>query len=372
MHGSRAITTKRKGMGKTMKKILGIILTVIILCVALVACDPFGPDENTIKVTFDPNGGAGTMPDQAIRKDTPTALNANSFTNEGYVFSSWNTDKDGNGKTYQNTEVVTLSDSITLYAQWSIVITHTTKNWEDGKTYTLTENTVIAERVTVTGRVTLILPDDLTLTCKQGITLEDNNILSIRCGERGNGKLIVNGNVPAHYAGIGSTGEKTSGTLIVEGGILDITGGRYAAGIGGGYKGNNGFVIIHGGDVTAVSKKYDDFDYYGGAGIGGGSRGDGGTVIISGGKVSAIAEILGSAIGCGYNGNGGHVSILGGEVNATGCYVILEYEEYWSEGINGYLYLNPGIKLQARIYNYDPWTDYNGEIPRQAYLRTKR
>jgi len=361
-------------MGKTMKKIFGIILTVIILCVALVACDPSGPDENTIKVTFNANGGAGTMPEQAIRKDTPTALNSNSFTKEGYAFSSWNTDKYGNGDSYQDNEVVTISDNITLYAQWEIPstpITPDTINWENG-TYTLTKDTIISERVTVTGTVTLILSDDLTLTCKQGITLEGNNILSIRCGEKGNGKLVVNGDVPKYCAGIGSTHEKNSGTLIVEGGILDITGGRYAAGIGGGDKGNNGLVIIHGGDVTAVSKKYDDFDYYGGAGIGGGLYGDGGTVIISGGKVSAIAEILGSAIGCGCDGKGGHVSILGGEVDATGCYVILEYREYWSEGINGYLFLNPGIKLEARIYDYDPWTDYNDEIPRQAYLRTKR
>ena len=362
-------------MGKTMKKIFGIILTVIILCVAFVACNPSGPDVNKITVTFDSNDGTGTTTEQAIKKDTPTALKANSFTYEGHVFNSWNTDEDGNGQPYQNSEVVTLSDNITLYAQWATTVTPTTTNWEDGKTYTLTEDTTVSERVTVTGHVTLILPDDLTLTCKQGITVEDSNTLLISCGEKGNGKLIVKGDVPEYCAGIGGGDkEKNGGTLIVEGGILDITGGRYAAGIGGGYKGNNGFVIIHGGDVTAVSKKYDDFDYYGGAGIGGGLKGGGGTVIISGGKVSAIVEVFGSGIGCGhgYVGQGGHVSILGGEVNASGTYDWIEYEEERSEGINGYLYLNPGIKLQAKVYDSDPWTDYNGEIPRQTYLRTKR
>ena len=362
-------------MGKTMKKIFGIILIVIVLCVAFVACNPSGPDVNKITVTFDSNDGTGTTTEQAIRKDTPTALKANSFTYEGHVFNSWNTDEDGNGQPYQNSEVVTLSDNITLYAQWATTVTPTTTNWEDGKTYTLTEDTTVSERVTVTGHVTLILPDDLTLTCKQGITLETGNALRISCGEIGNGKLIVKGDVPEYCAGIGGGGkEKNGGTLIVEGGILDITGGRYAAGIGGGDRGNNGLVIIHGGDVTAVSKKYDTFDYYGGAGIGGGLYGGGGTVIISGGKVSAIVEVFGSGIGCGnsYTGQGGHVSILGGEVNASGTYDWIEYEEVRSEGINGYLYLNPGIILQARDHDSDPWTDYNGEIPRQTYLRTKR
>lgn len=357
-----------------MKKIFGIILTVIVLCVALVACNPFGPDPNKIMVKFDSNGGEGTMSDQAIRKNTPTALKANSFTYEGHVFYSWNTAKDGKGKAYQNSEVVTLSDGITLYAQWSTTLTPSIVEWEDG-IYTLTEDTVIAERVTVTGTVSLILPDNITLTCKQGITVEDSNTLLIRCGDKGNGKLVVNGDVPEYCAGIGGGDkEKNGGTLIVEGGILDITSGRYAAGIGGGDRGNNGLVIIHGGDVTAVSKKYDTFDYYGGAGIGGGLYGGGGIVFISGGKVSAIVEVFGSGIGCGhgYVGQGGHVSILGGEVNASGTYDWIEYEEERSEGINGYLYLNPGIKLQAKVYDSDPWTDYNGEIPRQTYLRTKR
>ena len=90
--------------------------------------------------------------------------------------------------------------------------------------------------------------------------------------------------------------------------------------------------------------------------------------------MSAMVEVFGSGIGCGYGyvGQGGHVSILGGEVNASGTYDWIEYEEERSEGINGYLYLNPGIKLQAKVYDSDPWTDYNGEIPRQTYLRTKR
>ena len=372
MHVSGA--KKIKGMGKTMKKIFGIILTVIVLCVAFVACNPSGPDVNKITVTFDSNDGTGTTTEQAIRKDTPTALKANSFTYEGHVFNSWNTDKDGNGQPYQNSEVVTLSDNITLYAQWATTVTPTTTNWEDGKTYTLTEDTTVSERVTVTGHVTLILPDDLTLNCKKGITVEEGNTLMIKCGDKGNGKLVVDGDVSDYDAGIGGGGKgKNSGCLIVEGGVLNITGGRYGAGIGGGDRGNNGQVIIHGGDVTATSK-YTEDQFYGGAGIGGGLYGGGGIVFISGGKVTATASLLGSAIGCGdsYTGKGGYVSILGGEVNAIGCYVILEYEEIWSEGINGYLYLGPGIELQARVYDTDPWTDYKGEIPRQAYLRTKR
>jgi len=73
---------------------------------------------NGYKVTFVPNGGAGTMADQEIEKNVATALNANAFTREGYVFSGWNTAADGSGTAYNEGQVIQPSASLTLYAQW--------------------------------------------------------------------------------------------------------------------------------------------------------------------------------------------------------------------------------------------------------------
>lgn len=67
-------------------------------------------------VTFNANGGTGTMDDQTI---SGTAnLNENIFTREGYSFTGWNTAADGTGTSYADKASVTLTTSITLYAQW--------------------------------------------------------------------------------------------------------------------------------------------------------------------------------------------------------------------------------------------------------------
>ena len=46
-------------------------------------------------VTFDPNGGTGSMDPQTA--SVPTALTANTFTRTGYTFSGWNTAANGSG-----------------------------------------------------------------------------------------------------------------------------------------------------------------------------------------------------------------------------------------------------------------------------------
>lgn len=73
----------------------------------------------TYMVTFEKNDGSGTTTTQNnIPANTATALTANTFTREGYTFTGWNTAADGSGTSYDDKASVTLSASITLYAQW--------------------------------------------------------------------------------------------------------------------------------------------------------------------------------------------------------------------------------------------------------------
>ena len=76
-----------------------------------------------LTVTFEANGSAeypveGTMPPQTVNAKTDTALNANSFTREGYNFLNWNTAADGTGDSYADGANVNLTENTTLYAQW--------------------------------------------------------------------------------------------------------------------------------------------------------------------------------------------------------------------------------------------------------------
>ena len=82
-----------------------------------------GEEPVELTVTFEANGSAeypveGTMPPQTVNAKTDTALNANSFTREGYNFLNWNTAADGTGNSYADGATVNLTENTTLYAQW--------------------------------------------------------------------------------------------------------------------------------------------------------------------------------------------------------------------------------------------------------------
>lgn len=84
----------------------------------------WGGEESTeLTVTFEANGSAeypveGTMAPQSVTAKKDTALNANTFTREGYNFLNWNTAADGTGDSYADGATVNLTENTTLYAQW--------------------------------------------------------------------------------------------------------------------------------------------------------------------------------------------------------------------------------------------------------------
>ena len=82
-----------------------------------------GEEPVELTVTFEANGTVeypveGTMPSQTVTAKKDTALNANTFTREGYNFLNWNTAADGTGDSYADGATVNLTENTTLYAQW--------------------------------------------------------------------------------------------------------------------------------------------------------------------------------------------------------------------------------------------------------------
>ena len=78
---------------------------------------------NTYKVSFDANGGEGTMSAQDFTYDVEQPLSKNTFTRANYMFSGWSTAKNG-VKAYddqQNVENLTADNKgmVTLYAVWT-------------------------------------------------------------------------------------------------------------------------------------------------------------------------------------------------------------------------------------------------------------
>ncbi|HJJ41907.1 MAG TPA: InlB B-repeat-containing protein [Methanocorpusculum sp.] len=71
-------------------------------------------------VTFNGNGGTGTMDNQPFVYNASQKLNANNFTKDEYVFAGWNTEADGSGTSYTNEQPITIYKDITLYAVWTL------------------------------------------------------------------------------------------------------------------------------------------------------------------------------------------------------------------------------------------------------------
>ena len=74
------------------------------------------------KVSFDANGGIGSMPKQTIHTDEIAKLSANTFTKQGYTFVGWAKASKGQ-KVYSDTQSIKMGKiSFTLYAMWEAKI----------------------------------------------------------------------------------------------------------------------------------------------------------------------------------------------------------------------------------------------------------
>ena len=76
--------------------------------------------EHQVKLTYDANGGEGTIDSTAGAAGESVTVAENIFTRNNYTFTGWNTQADGKGTAYKAGDSFTLTDEDTvLYAQWS-------------------------------------------------------------------------------------------------------------------------------------------------------------------------------------------------------------------------------------------------------------
>lgn len=72
-------------------------------------------------VSYDNNGGSGTIDDQLVYADYPgiALRDGTGFTKTGYTLSNWNTAANGSGTSYSLGQSITVTGDMTLYAQWT-------------------------------------------------------------------------------------------------------------------------------------------------------------------------------------------------------------------------------------------------------------
>ena len=72
-----------------------------------------------VTLVLDDNGVSGGSVEQTVPYGIATPIMANPFTYEDHVFTGWNTEPDGSGTAYADGASVTLTEPLTLYAQWA-------------------------------------------------------------------------------------------------------------------------------------------------------------------------------------------------------------------------------------------------------------
>ena len=263
----------------------------------------------SVTVTFDNNGGSGSMDAQSVLSGRYTQLSGNTFTRDGYALIGWATSSTG-AKVYDDGDYILTDENTTLFAKWveATVMTSGTTTLNGGTTYLVNSDVTIPTRVSVSGNamVTLVIAKGCTLKVKDadvnptqgGINVTGDQKLTIT----GMGQLLVKGD--AYCAGIGGGDGQAGGSITIEGGIfVNALGGSFSAGIGGGRNGAGGSITVNGGIIFSFGGNQ-------GAAIGGGSGGDGGTINISSGIIPvANGGEGGAGIGGGEAGNGGSITI---------------------------------------------------------------
>jgi hypothetical protein len=87
---------------------------------------------DTYTVSFNANGGSGSMSSVTKTYGTALTLPANTFTYTSYYFLHWNTKADDTGTTFANRASFNLNANTTLYAIWSINTYQVTYNNNGG------------------------------------------------------------------------------------------------------------------------------------------------------------------------------------------------------------------------------------------------
>lgn len=153
-------------------------------------------------------------------------------------------------------------------------------------------------------------------TNRAGLEVPLGTILTI-FGSTADSLNVTGGKYAAGIGGGYSVTPAVSGTITIKGGTINargdatVDGTGAGAGIGGGRGGSGGTITIDGGDITATGG-------YRAAGIGGGQGGTSGTIIIKNGKITALGTTYSAGIGGGTFRPADSITIEGGTIDATG------------------------------------------------------
>ena len=261
----------------------------------------------SITITFDANGGSGTMSPQAAYQNIAGYLHANTFTREGYIFTGWNEAANGSGRSYIDTEIFKLASSVTLYAQWEKAeaqwgLATGTNNDQKPDSWTggSFEEAIAYANGLTSGTAYIQMCGDV-IGWDYTFNANTNTILDLN-GKTINGDvestvIRIDGNLTLCDTSAGANGKITrgfgSGVRVY--GTFTMNGGTISgntAGYGGGGVLVNGTFTMNGGTISSNTADY-----------GGGVSVEGGAFTMNGGTIS-------NNTASGNIGSGGGVNVI--------------------------------------------------------------
>ncbi|MCL2443982.1 MAG: InlB B-repeat-containing protein, partial [Treponema sp.] len=139
----------------------------------------FGKPGSSHTVTFNSNGGTGTVPSsQTVSSGSSITLPGGSgLTRSGFTFGGWNTNASGTGTNYNVGATYTPTGNVTLYAKWDVIVSNN---------YTVTFNNnggtgTTPSSQTVPNGTSIILPSGCGLS-RSGYTFAEWNTNSAGTG----------------------------------------------------------------------------------------------------------------------------------------------------------------------------------------------
>lgn len=189
-------------------------------------------------VTFDPNGGVTTETTRTVETNHPiTALPVPVYS--GHIFDGWFTQQN-NGT--QITPETIISSDITIYAHWTsanvcelngvqydsvkTALTHVSGN-------TPTTITILRDIELTTSEKIIITNNKIVTFDLQGHTIKNANHQALPLFENQGGTVVINGGTLLNDSSQGAVNNK-SGTLTIDGTIIEATGTRQAVYVEGG------------------------------------------------------------------------------------------------------------------------------------------
>ena len=141
----------------------------------------------TRTISFDANGGTGTMSSETVNNGANYAIKANTFTRANHTFAGWNTNAAGTGTNYAaGATINNVTANITLFARWTAATT----------SYTVRYNINSGTGTT---------PAAQTVNAGSSVTLASNNGFTRSNFTFGGWNTNANGNGTNHNAGASFT-----------------------------------------------------------------------------------------------------------------------------------------------------------------------